>query len=559
MTRETVLLLLAVMTISVMGAVALWAGMSQRHWFLRVAVVGAVLSLWMVIPAYEILAVLFVQATVVIVFLWGLRLLRARRLGCQFTVRDLLLLTALLAIILSVAISAPKSEWTSWLNFRAPIQFYPKRAINLPSPWIVFAFAGFGAGVVTLVAAWAALGQGPRWLRLAAVCLIPPSWLLAGWLALLRATRWIKVRKYPGDSSANESIGEKGPPTLIRVAKIAAVLVSVIVLLPLTFVYYRLATPPPIPPVKLPNPNGYNDLLEAGELFRPVAELDVDTASPAALRAFVPTYRHVFDTARRGLDRDCQVLIRYTCTEDSIIEMPLGWRGLRSLARAFIVEGKLAEAEGRTDNAIESYLDTIRLGRALASGGIAIDTAFGLAVEGIGRQGLHELGDTLTSAQCRKIIDTLVTAAAGWEPPESSIARDIIWRTHAFGWQGRLEWMISSSSWLQTDANWNESIERADKRCRAKRWLLICEVALQGHRAEHGEFPDDLADLVPGYLSAVPKDPFSNKPFIYRRQPTGYLLYSVGPDGKDDGGRPFDYNTDRGDIRLDPPSDEVPE
>jgi hypothetical protein len=34
----------------------------------------------------------------------------------------------------------------------------------------------------------------------------------------------------------------------------------------------------------------------------------------------------------------------------------------------------------------------------------------------------------------------------------------------------------------------------------------------------------------------LPDDPFTGKPFLYRPQGIGYLLYSVGPNGKSDGG-----------------------
>ena len=45
-----------------------------------------------------------------------------------------------------------------------------------------------------------------------------------------------------------------------------------------------------------------------------------------------------------------------------------------------------------------------------------------------------------------------------------------------------------------------------------------------------------LAELVPAWLPAVPLDPFSNRPLVYRITTNSFLLYSVGPDGKDDQG-----------------------
>lgn len=33
------------------------------------------------------------------------------------------------------------------------------------------------------------------------------------------------------------------------------------------------------------------------------------------------------------------------------------------------------------------------------------------------------------------------------------------------------------------------------------------------------------------------EDPFSGKPFAYRREGSGFCLYSIGPNLKDDGGK----------------------
>lgn len=61
--------------------------------------------------------------------------------------------------------------------------------------------------------------------------------------------------------------------------------------------------------------------------------------------------------------------------------------------------------------------------------------------------------------------------------------------------------------------------------------------ALAVYESEHGRYPEHLNQLVPEYLTALPKDLFSDKPMIYRPKEDGYLLYSVGPNGEDEGGR----------------------
>lgn len=58
------------------------------------------------------------------------------------------------------------------------------------------------------------------------------------------------------------------------------------------------------------------------------------------------------------------------------------------------------------------------------------------------------------------------------------------------------------------------------------------------HRRRMGSFPDSLNDLTLTHLREVLMDPFSGRPFLYERVSSGYVLYSVGSDAKDDGGMP---------------------
>lgn len=69
--------------------------------------------------------------------------------------------------------------------------------------------------------------------------------------------------------------------------------------------------------------------------------------------------------------------------------------------------------------------------------------------------------------------------------------------------------------------------------------LLTVALALRAFRAETGAYPAALAQLVPaGGLSRVPDDPFALfGPLRYKQTKMGYVLYSVGPDGRDDNGK----------------------
>ena len=60
--------------------------------------------------------------------------------------------------------------------------------------------------------------------------------------------------------------------------------------------------------------------------------------------------------------------------------------------------------------------------------------------------------------------------------------------------------------------------------------------ALAAYRTDHQAYPAKLADLAPKYIAQIPKDRFNDGDLHYSPQ-GGYLLYSVGPNGKDDGGK----------------------
>lgn len=63
----------------------------------------------------------------------------------------------------------------------------------------------------------------------------------------------------------------------------------------------------------------------------------------------------------------------------------------------------------------------------------------------------------------------------------------------------------------------------------------ILALALEKYQLVHSEFPESLEELVPDFIEAIPQDPVSQTPLLYRREEMGYLLYSPGEDGIDHG------------------------
>ncbi len=85
------------------------------------------------------------------------------------------------------------------------------------------------------------------------------------------------------------------------------------------------------------------------------------------------------------------------------------------------------------------------------------------------------------------------------------------------------------------------SLERAIQigfRQRAFRRMTAVALAIRLYETDHGQRPATLDDLVPQYLPAVPPDPFhvDAAPLRYLPENDPPLLYSVGPNAKDDRG-----------------------
>jgi hypothetical protein len=72
-----------------------------------------------------------------------------------------------------------------------------------------------------------------------------------------------------------------------------------------------------------------------------------------------------------------------------------------------------------------------------------------------------------------------------------------------------------------------------------KAGLRVADTALAAEqwRAMHGRWPDALSELVPELLKAVPRGPWGEGALRYARTESGVVVYSLGSDGKDDGGR----------------------
>ncbi len=102
-----------------------------------------------------------------------------------------------------------------------------------------------------------------------------------------------------------------------------------------------------------------------------------------------------------------------------------------------------------------------------------------------------------------------------------------------------------------------QKIQHASDRGEQIQRNLHVAFALAAYRQDHGRYPKELEALAPKYLPRVPPDLFSGKALLYRPSEEGYLLYSVGINGRDEQGRSVDDDPPGDDLAVRMPLPEL--
>jgi hypothetical protein len=80
-------------------------------------------------------------------------------------------------------------------------------------------------------------------------------------------------------------------------------------------------------------------------------------------------------------------------------------------------------------------------------------------------------------------------------------------------------------------------VAAADRRSRVDLRCAFVALAAERYRHEKKKWPESLEALEEaGYLELVPTDLYDGQPLRLKRTDDGLLIYSIGPDGQDDGG-----------------------
>jgi hypothetical protein len=287
---------------------------------------------------------------------------------------------------------------------------------------------------------------------------------------------------------------------------------AIILTIAVPLIFQSLQPLPPIP--ALPNPNGYNDLIQAGEMIS-ADTANFDKMNPAELQKLVATNAKALALARVGLNNECRVTTQFTKTYMDLDHHFVELSGFKNLAHVLMAEGRLAELKNHPGDAAKFYLEAVHLGNESARGGILIDQMVGTATEAIGTRSLEKIAGSLDAKSCRETAATLETLDAQRQTWPEVMQQEHAWSLRTFN---TLRDKISRQLVTRATEKAYEKPAQNFAGQQTKTRQLIVQLAARAYELDKGHRPANLTELVPDYLKAVPQDPSTGTNMVYSAQ-----------------------------------------
>ncbi len=554
---------------------AIWAGLSRWHWFLRAAVVFAALAALYPIRAFEPI-VWFAAAMPLTAWLSGVVRRRCQpqagqpqarepqassggkqrpgsRYSLQFSLADLFLMTVLAGLISALGAGVWRErvalDWrTGGIVLCCVVVAQLCLLVTLTRGWPrVLVALGIPAaiGAASFLYAWllydSSIGQGFYYYadfrhRLYFAGLSFGALALVLFVGLLLARSRASSRAMAG--------GRRRRATVL--ARISLVFVLLVAFVPLLALYVRMLEGPRAPVEPYVGPNSYSKIqaaIDEAVKLNP-SNLSIQDLRRTATAGDVTRLKQLYADLLLVLETPGN--IPFDFEQDTRPEYFSGLLAdvikIRSLARMLVAEAASAAASGRVDEASRYSLAAMRLGNTVSRGGLLTHSSVGIAVEGMGSYGIVNVRREISIARAKLLLAALQRIDQSREPFTLTAARDAAFTDQIYNWIPRLQIAIA---WYQ-GSDYAPIVSLVGQRTMPSRdvtlQLLIADLAIRLSHDKYGRAPESLEQLVPEFMAAVPIAPFSGKPVIYRTAGEGWLLYSTGGDGQDDGGHFGNYD-----------------
>jgi hypothetical protein len=548
--------LLDALSVSFFALLGLWAGAVRGHWFLRAATVSSFLLITLLLPAYELVIEFGLQMAIIataVAYARGRIPWRAR-----WSLETALLLTVVLAVAFAIIGNLPEFTAGAWLGM-------------------------LGVGVVTalyaLLCLWMVFGRSSLWRRavggaMASVVLLAlmhlgaavqyalstptrsplalmleyyapeylPVWftwngkttalglaIMIGTLLLARASRLFDG---PNADASSEQAAHR--PLVQQLARLGLFGMFAALGLPLLYVLYRLLTPPPLPAIAEPEPNAYHHFIAAGRnASSELTAIDLSTVPSWSFNKLQETHdlaAPVVEQVRQALTFPSQIPDPF---HQSSRKLEMEAVALQRIFCAQTLRLYYFSHYGTAAELADEAIAYLRYGHAI-NRGLASSYEWTTAeYEWRAIDCLQQAISRLSADECRNAAQALLQVDHDREPLAAVLARTHLLVKHQ-GWDAHLRALLTE--WSGRDiVDVKDSLE-VESYYIARLRVTALAFALQAYILDHGRPPDSLEELVPHYAVQVPADSENQKPVVYRRRGNRYTLYSVGPNGADDGG-----------------------
>ena len=307
----------------------------------------------------------------------------------------------------------------------------------------------------------------------------------------------------------------------------------------------------------------------------------------------VALYADVFEIAHEALKQDC----RFPPNDAGPQLLSPELTKFRELARLFAMQSAVFREQGRNLDAANAALDGVLIGHHVATGRTMIGYLVGVACEAMAYKQLDEVSEKLNAVECREVLKRLQAIEARRVPlteildgEERGQRTMLKWMMHSpaelagpgggaplpppppglEAWPAGGGQAVLRASWpavgklfdalremakrpyhlrepipppddilMRITADLYPRLWFSDARARTTPRLRMAALAARCFFLEKGRLPNDLAELAPTYIERIPDDPFYIGPLHGKMTDRALVIYSIGPDGVDDGGTPI--------------------
>lgn len=303
----------------------------------------------------------------------------------------------------------------------------------------------------------------------------------------------------------------------------------------------------------------YEDLVEAAQSLEMLSFLeDLGDVDMDLVPEFFEVNAPHLDLAREALDWKPSVTVEYNW--DWYTQWVESFSALRNLANAFCLEIRLAKHRGDFALAADIAIDGMELANAVRRGSLITGSQISVAFFAQVLEMLRSFRANLAPWMRLQLVEQLTRIEEERELFQAILERDKEW-TRIVGPapvptgpdtplqldpeetgvsvedQEVISEMVKPYQELSPD-ELNSLIADQDL-CRvAFLRMLKLDLCLRSYQEGHDGYPESLEMLVPELLKEIPDDPFSGKPFVYRKKSDiSFDLYSFGPSRIDHGGQ----------------------